>query len=180
MNFPNILTTLRFGLVPLFIVTFFSDSPNNVLHSAYIFIFAGFTDVLDGYIARKYNAITKWGQAMDPLADKAMQLTVLLCFTIRGIIPMWAITIIGIKELLMIGGAAFLYIQKDKIVVPSNSYGKLATILFYVAILAIVFGFSYGRELMMMVIIITAYAFVRYLMEALKQMKANKEKINLN
>ncbi|SET77745.1 CDP-diacylglycerol--glycerol-3-phosphate 3-phosphatidyltransferase [Natronincola peptidivorans] len=177
MNLPNIITVIRFFLIPIFVAVFFSPMDNNFRYSAYIFIFAGFTDALDGYIARKYNLVTKWGQVMDPLADKLMQLTVLICFTIKNIVPIWVIIIVGIKEVCLIVGGAFLYTKKEKIVIPANRYGKLATIVFYIAILSVAFGFSYGRYLVYLAIIVAAYAFVHYFRIGLKAVKEyNMEK----
>lgn len=162
MNLPNMLTTLRFALIPLFVKVFFSNLEKSLLYSVLIFLLAGVTDVLDGYIARKYNIITKWGQAMDPLADKLMQLTVIICFTLKQFIPLWVIVIYGAKELLMILGGIVLYTRKDKMVVPANSYGKIATVVFYVAILAIAFDFIYGKLLIGIAALFTLYAFIRY------------------
>ena len=61
MNLPNILTLFRMFLVPTFILVFFSDINNHIFYSIVIFLMAGFTDVLDGYIARKHDLVTKWG-----------------------------------------------------------------------------------------------------------------------
>ncbi|MDR5659393.1 CDP-alcohol phosphatidyltransferase family protein [Serpentinicella sp. ANB-PHB4] len=174
MNVPNILTSIRFGLVPIFIVVLFSSHPNNLRLSAYIFIIAGITDLLDGYIARKYNLITKWGQAMDPLADKLMQLAVLFGLTVKQLIPIWVIIILGLKELLMIFGGIILYTKGGKIVIPADKYGKAATIIFYIAILSIVFGFPYGKYLILMTVLLTLYAFTRYLLVGVNEMKKYK------
>jgi len=171
MNLPNILTTVRFILIPVFIGVFFSPLDKSLLYSIIIFIFAGVTDVLDGYIARKYDAITKWGQAMDPLADKLMQLTVLICFTLKSFIPIWIISIYGIKEIFMILGGIILYTRKDKLVISANYYGKIATVIFYVAILAIAFNSAYGKILIGAAAIVTLYAFIRYVILALQEMK---------
>jgi len=171
MNLPNILTGIRFVLIPLFIGVFFSPLEKSLTYSVIIFIIGGVTDVLDGYIARKYDAITKWGQAMDPLADKLMQLTVLICFTVKSFIPIWVITVYGIKEISMILGGIILYTRKDKLVVPANSYGKVATVIFYFAILAISFNFTYGKVLIYIAALFTLYAFMRYTILGIREIK---------
>lgn len=138
MNIPNILTISRFFLVPIYIWAFFSpDIEKNLLVSTAVFIVAGITDLLDGYIARKYNMVTKWGTALDPLADKLMQITVVICLTIGGYIPLWLPIVIIIKEGLMILGGLFLYLKGEKMVVPANRYGKLATVVFYLGVFLI-------------------------------------------
>ncbi len=136
MNIPNILTTVRLFLIPIFVIIFFSGYENSYLIAAAIFLFAGVTDVLDGYIARRYDMITNWGKLMDPLADKLMQLTVIFCLTYMGLVPLWAILIILIKELLMILGSVLLY--RREIVVGASWYGKVATVIFYLAIILII------------------------------------------
>ncbi len=176
MNIPNILTSIRFLLIPLFVLTFFSPTENYLLISSYIFIFAGITDVLDGYIARKYELITKWGQAMDPLADKMMQITVLICLTIRGILPLWVIIVVGLKESCLVVGGIFLYFKKEKVVIPANKYGKIATIVFYAAILSVIFNLSFGKPLVYLAIIITIYAFIQYALIALKTLRKHNLK----
>ncbi|SNX55062.1 CDP-alcohol phosphatidyltransferase family protein [Thermoanaerobacterium sp. RBIITD] len=83
MNIPNVLTLLRFILIPIFVYSYFYITDGNIF-AAIIFIVSGITDVLDGYIARHYNQITKMGILMDPLADKLMIITVLvLTFAVK-------------------------------------------------------------------------------------------------
>lgn len=165
MNIPNILTSIRFLFIPFFIVIFYSSIENNILYATYIFILAGITDVLDGYIARKYNMVTKWGAALDPLADKLMQITVLVCFTDKKYLPLWVIAVIGIKEILMILGALFLYYFVDKTVIPANKYGKIATVSFYIAILSIAFKVNklISYLLVSVAVVLTIIAFINYL-----------------
>ena len=93
---------------------------------------SGLTDVLDGAIARKFNLITNFGKLVDPLADKLTQISVLCTLLFKGIIPLWIVVIVLLKEASMVCGASFLY-GRD-LVVSSRWYGKAATVLFYVAI----------------------------------------------
>ena len=128
-NIPNALTIVRFILIPLIVYY--------ILTGQYIAGFitltiSGLTDILDGCIARKFNFITNFGKLIDPLADKATQIAVLASLTFKGIVSPWILMIVFIKEILMVSGASFLY-GKD-VVVYSKWYGKLATVLFYLAI----------------------------------------------
>ncbi len=142
LNIPNTLSFIRLLLVPVFAVVFFSDSPNALLWAGIIFFVAGITDIADGYIARKYNQITKLGRIIDPLADKLMQITAFVCLTIAEIIPVWVILILVAKELILVGGGA-LVLKKVKDVPPSNKYGKAASLVFYfITIAVIVFDMS--------------------------------------
>ena len=126
---PNILTIIRLLLIPIIVNLIFDG---NYLAAFIIFTISGATDVLDGFIARKFNLISNFGKLMDPLADKLTQVSVLASLVILKIIPIWILIIVILKELIMVIGASFLY-GKD-VVVYSKWYGKLATVLFYLAI----------------------------------------------
>jgi len=130
LNIPNILTIFRMFLIPVYIVAF-ALSGESKSSAAVVFIVASITDVLDGYIARKYNMSTKVGQLLDPLADKLMQLTVVISLMIADILPVWFVIILAIKECLMITGGAVLYSQKKY--VKSNIFGKLNTVILFCA-----------------------------------------------
>lgn len=130
-NIPNILTIIRFILIPFI---FISVITHHYLLAVIIFTISALTDILDGYIARKYNYITDIGKLIDPLADKLTQVSLLLALTILEILPWWILAIVFIKECVMVIAASVLYSRKD-VVVYSKWYGKLATCLFYLAII---------------------------------------------
>ena len=130
-HIPNALTILRFILIPFIVVYIVQDK----YIEAFIFLtISGLTDILDGTIARKFNFITNFGKLIDPLADKATQISILVTLSLKDIIPMWILIIVFIKEFAMISGASFLY--GKELVVSSKWFGKLSTVLFYLAIVA--------------------------------------------
>ena len=131
MNIPNLLTALRFLMIPCYIGIFCIEGEYKLM-SAAVFILASITDVLDGYIARKYNMTTKLGQLMDPLADKLMQITVIVSMVAAGIIPLWFVIAAAVKEGLMIFGSAFLMVKKTY--VQANIFGKLNTVVLFIAL----------------------------------------------
>ena len=136
-----------------------------------IFVLAGITDVLDGYIARKHKIVTEWGKLMDPLADKLMQLTALVMLTIHKIIPWVFLVIMLVKELTMVAGSIKLY-KKDNVVVSANWYGKFATVMFYVAIVVTMLFKILGMDgimskviviiLILLTLFAMIYAFIKY------------------
>ena len=128
-HIPNILTIIRFIFIPIILRAIFDG---NYILGIIFFTVSGLTDVLDGFIARKFNLVSNFGKLMDPLADKLTQISVLAALVSVKIIPVWILTIVVLKELIMVVGASFLY-GKD-VVVYSKWYGKLATVLFYLAI----------------------------------------------
>ncbi len=128
-NVPNVLTMIRAALIPVFLVLYYL--PERYLALG-VFLLASFTDMLDGYIARKYNLITNFGKLMDPLADKLMVISVLMVQTIGGILPPAAVIIVVLKEIIMVLGG--VYMLKKGIVVYSEPVGKAAQFLFIAAI----------------------------------------------
>jgi CDP-diacylglycerol--glycerol-3-phosphate 3-phosphatidyltransferase len=131
-NIPNALTLIRLIIVPFLGYFIYSEKYTIAI---ILFAFGGLTDVLDGYIARKYGLITKWGKFFDPLADKLMQITALVFLVLHKFIPIVVLVIVVIKEALMLAGGIAVY-KKGKTVIGANWYGKLATVIFYFAILA--------------------------------------------
>ena len=128
-HIPNILTVLRFFLIPF--TVYFLVNDQFILAIAFLTL-SGFTDILDGAIARKFNLITNFGKLIDPLADKITQLSLLGTLVVKNIIPLWILVIVLVKEAAMVAGASFLY--GKELVVSSKWYGKAATVLFYFAI----------------------------------------------
>lgn len=137
LNVPNALTILRILLVPFFAWQYLRG---NQVAALVIFLIVQLTDLLDGMIARKYHLITSFGKLMDPLADKLMLISVLICFTITGKLPLWVLLVIAAKELLLIIGGA--YALKKHLVVQSQFLGKLATVLFAGMVVAVLLSLS--------------------------------------
>ena len=128
---PNILTVIRFIFIPFIVIAL---SLNNYILALVLFTVSSLSDVLDGFIARKFNAITDFGKLMDPLADKLTQISTLITLYIKKIIPIWIVLIVIAKELVLISGASFLY--GKQLVVSSKWYGKLSTVLLYLAVVS--------------------------------------------
>ena len=162
-NVPNILTIVRFILIP-FIIYFAIH--NDYVTTVIILIISGITDVLDGYIARKFDFITDFGKLMDPLADKMTQLATLIVLVIQAVIPFWIVAVVIFKEFIMVAGASFLY--GKELVVSSRWWGKLATVLFYIAIFASLliryFGLNYTFDLYIyyVAVILTVFSLGMY------------------
>ena len=123
MSIPNLLSLLRLVLVPVFAVVFFQPAPDAHRWAVLIYLTAFLTDVADGWIARHFNQITKLGRILDPLADKLMTFTVIICITADGIIPLWAVVVFFLKELTMAIGGYLMY-QKLGDVISSNCWAR--------------------------------------------------------
>ncbi len=176
-NIPNILTMLRFVLIPF--ILYFLSIDNYILTFVFLTL-SGITDVLDGFIARKFNFITDFGKLIDPLADKATQLLTLAALVLKNIIPLWILGLLVLKEFIMIAGASFLY--GKELVVSSKWYGKLATVLIYVAIVCSLvikqfsLPFKFDTYIYYLAIISTIFSLIMYIKAFFMQgyLKKNK------
>lgn len=180
LNLPNLLTILRMLMIPVFAKMYYSDMQ---AASMLVFLLASATDVLDGYLARKWNQITSFGKLMDPLADKLMTLTMIFCLMDTGYLPVWVLCVLVAKELMMvIGGLALLGgVKGQKIVVMANWAGKTATALLISAI-ALVFPWhswdiirTIGEVLMYIAVGFSLFAMVNYASGYVKKLTGKKE-----
>ena len=103
MNLPNKITVARFGLTMIFVAVLSVDFPLSASFALILFVVASITDFLDGYIARKYNLITKFGKLMDPLVDKILVAAAFVLLTAGGHIPAWMVVTILAREFLVTG-----------------------------------------------------------------------------
>lgn len=128
MNLPNKLTILRVILIPIFIVFLLIPAiPYHNYIALAIFIIASLTDMLDGMIARKYNLITNFGKFMDPLADKLLVCSALICLVELNKIPSWMAVIIIAREFIISG---FRLVASDNgVVIAASFWGKIKTVV---------------------------------------------------
>jgi len=129
MNLPNKLTTLRVIMIPFFV--FFLLWQNGENHTfrmiaLALFIIASLTDLLDGKIARKYNLVTDFGKFMDPLADKLLVCSAMICLIEKGQLAAWIVIIIIAREFIISG---FRLVAADNgIVIAASYWGKFKTV----------------------------------------------------
>lgn len=179
---PNALTIIRFLLIPIIVISIFNG---DYIIAFIFFTVSGITDIADGFIARKFNLISNFGKLMDPLADKLTQIATIASLTLKDIIPIWILAIVLLKELIMIAGASFLY-GKD-VVVYSKWYGKLATVLFYVAIVCSLLINQFNLPaiwsnldlwLFYLALFTTVFSLVMYVKDVYKKGFIDKEDLN--
>ena len=106
MNLPNKLTVLRVLLIPFFVAALLWEHGENQTMrwaAVLIFVVASLTDLLDGKIARKYNMVTNFGKFMDPLADKLLVCSALICLIELGQLPAWMVIVIISREFIISG-----------------------------------------------------------------------------
>lgn len=178
-NIPNILSVFRIMLVFVFVYVFFLDYPANLIPALIVFLTAGLTDVIDGYLARRFNWITDVGKLLDPFADKLMQCTVLVCLSLKGLIPIWLPVCYVAKELAMVIGSFFL-LRRHSVVTSSKWFGKAAVCVFYASIFALMIAPAYfeantvARDIVSAIMLSSAVAaivsyFVEYFIRRIKK-----------
>ena len=140
MNLPNKLTILRVIMIPFFVAALLYDggANQNMRYVAALFIIASLTDMLDGKIARKYNLVTNFGKFMDPLADKLLVCSALICMIELRELPAWMVIIIISREFIISG---FRLVASDNGVVIAASYwGKFKTTFQMIGVVLLIFN----------------------------------------
>lgn len=138
MNLPNKLTILRVLMIPFFLFFMLTDVGGEAGRyiALVIFCFASFTDFLDGYIARKHNLVTNFGKFMDPLADKLLVCSAIICFIELGKIPALVVIIIIAREFIISG---FRLVASDNgVVIAASNWGKFKTVSQMVMIILLI------------------------------------------
>lgn len=144
MNLPNKLTIFRVILIPffVFVLLFNPDSMTFRLIAEAIFVVASLTDMLDGKIARKYNLVTNFGKFMDPLADKLLVCSAMICLIETKQLPAWIVIIIVAREFIISGFR--LIAAENGIVIAANMWGKLKTVSQMIMIIILIANFDFA------------------------------------
>lgn len=175
MNLPNKLTIFRCFLIIPFVVLFLSGYD---LIATIIFVVASFTDFLDGNIARKYNLVTNFGKFMDPLADKLLVCSALICLVEMGRLEAWIVLIIIAREFIISG---FRLVASDNGVVIAASYwGKFKTVFQMVMVVVLMLNFQnnimiiIGEVLVWISLALTVISLVDYVVKNIDVLKDQK------
>jgi CDP-diacylglycerol--glycerol-3-phosphate 3-phosphatidyltransferase len=172
MNLPNKLTLLRIIMIPFFVVCMLlkPDSFSMRIAADIIFIAASFTDMLDGKIARKYNLITDFGKFMDPLADKLLVCSALICLLSVGQLSAWVVIVIISREFIISG---FRLIASDNgIVIAASYWGKAKTVSQMLMIIYLIFtgtikdnsgAYIFGQVMIYVSVVLTVVSLIDYL-----------------
>ena len=180
MNLPNKLTILRVILIPFFV--FFLLAPYFEGYGNYIalviFIVASLTDFLDGKIARKYNLVTNFGKFMDPLADKLLVCSALICLIALDRIPAWIVIVIISREFIISG---FRLVASDNGGVIAASYwGKFKTTFQMLMVIVLILNFDncyfqlLGTVLTYIALVLTVVSLIDYLWKNRAVLKEQK------
>lgn len=155
MNLPNKLTVMRVILIPFFVAVLLYDNGSSQtmrIVANVIFIVASLTDLFDGKIARKYNLVTNFGKFMDPLADKLLVCSALICLIQLGQLPAWVVIIIISREFIISG---FRLVAADNgIVIAASYWGKFKTTFQMIAVILMIFNIPALATVTMIMLVI--------------------------
>ena len=171
MNLPNKLTIIRILMVPVFVLFLLTELGGrfNNLITLVLFVTASLTDLLDGYLARKDNLVTNFGKFMDPLADKLLVCSALICFVATKQLPAWMVIVIIAREFIISG---FRLIASDEGVVIAASYwGKVKTTVQIIMIIALIIEFPYALIIAWIAVILTVVSLVDYIVKNIQVIK---------
>lgn len=138
LTVSNVLSIIRFILI---VPTAYYLWNDNIVNAGLFFTLALITDFFDGYLARKWNQITELGKVIDPLADKTLLFVIVLILVIKGVVPIWFIILVALRDIaILIGGLVFKNIADQ--VPASNFPGKIAFAFTGIVILTSLIGFN--------------------------------------
>ena len=178
MNTPNKLTIARVIMIPFFVAFLMYDLVGSAGKwvALAIFIIASLTDTLDGYLARKYHLVTNFGKFMDPLADKLLVCSALICFTATGQLAAWITIIIIAREFIISG---FRLIAADNgIVIAASYWGKFKTVSQMILIILMIMDLPY-RAFQMLIQIFVVIAVVLTVVSLVDYIRKNKSVLSM-
>lgn len=168
MNLPNKLTVLRVCMVPIFVIFMLWENLGTTGRyiAALIFILASMTDWLDGYLARKNNLVTDFGKFMDPIADKLLVCSAMICLVEQGMLASWMVIVIIGREFIISG---FRLVASDKGTVIAASYwGKFKTVFQMIMVIMLILNLggvwnTIAQVITWIALILTVVSLVDYL-----------------
>ncbi len=185
MNFPTQLTVLRIILTPVFLLLLFTEGFQFKVYSFLIFIIASLTDWYDGYFAKKLGIVSKFGKFLDPLADKILVSSAFIAFYILGYVKLWIVIVVVVRDFLITGLRSYALFTTRPVVTSglarAKTFLQMASVyvIFVVfmlkdyailsgkkiAILNLVEQLNLIDTLLIIVVILTLYTGLRYLIE---------------
>jgi CDP-diacylglycerol--glycerol-3-phosphate 3-phosphatidyltransferase len=180
LNLPNAITMLRIGIIPVLFFLLLSPDSTGSLVIACIFVIAALTDLLDGYIARRYQIVTTMGKFLDPIADKLVVNTAMILMIPIGRIPAWIVAIIIIRDFTVDGIRTIA--SSEGIIIGSSRLAKQKTLCQVVAVTALMIHYPFlgadahlvGIAILYLALFLTLYSGLDYLMKFFKEILNKK------
>lgn len=169
MNLASALTLTRIFLVPVFLTLLLENVPYGAYWATVVFILAAITDGLDGYAARVRKEVTKFGQMMDPIADKLLVSSAIIALVELDQVSAWvAVLIIG-REFAVSG--LRMLVASDGIIIPASRWGKLKTVSQVVSIAALLIQVPGAMVLLWVAVLLTVGSGIEYFLQAQRYLR---------
>jgi len=123
-SLPNLITVGRIVLVP---VVIWAITSGNMLLAFWVFVAAGISDAVDGFIAKRFNAQTEFGAYLDPLADKALLMSIYVTLSIEGLLPRWIVIAVVSRDIMIMGAVLLSWIMNKPVEIHPLVVSKLNT-----------------------------------------------------
>ncbi len=171
-NLPNSITLLRLAVIPVLFLLILSPGRILSMVIAVLFIIASITDLIDGYVARKYNIVTTMGKFLDPVADKLVVTTAMIMMIPIGRIPAWIVAVIVMRDLLVDGLRSIA--SADGLVINASRLGKQKTLCQIIAVSALLIHYdtvfsldahAVGIVVLYFALVLTVWSGVDYFMK---------------
>ncbi|MBN1614329.1 MAG: CDP-diacylglycerol--glycerol-3-phosphate 3-phosphatidyltransferase [Deltaproteobacteria bacterium] len=171
LNLPNTITMMRIGVIPVLFFLLLSPGPTGSLIIAALFILAALTDLLDGYIARRYQIVTKMGKLLDPIADKIIVNSAMILMIPIGRVPAWIVVITIIRDIAVDGIRSIA--SSEGIVIQASPLGKKKTLCQIVAVSALMIHYPLfgadahvvGTVILYIALVLTVYSGFDYFLK---------------
>lgn len=181
LNLPNKLTLSRIAVVPLILVCIAYETKLSCLAAGILFALAGVTDLIDGWLARRKNLVTRLGKLLDPLADKVLVCSVLIMLVQMSWIPGWVAIVIICRDIMVTGLRAVA--ADEGVVIAADRYGKLKTVLQMVALEPLILHFSWlnlpladaGKFLLYIALALTVFSGCNYFQTFFRHWRKNMQ-----
>jgi CDP-diacylglycerol--glycerol-3-phosphate 3-phosphatidyltransferase len=159
---PNVISLVRLALILPILLLLLDRSSTSDIAAVVLFLLAVLSDVVDGQLARRWNSVSEWGKALDPIADKLMTAAVVVTLTRLGRFPEWAAWVIVLRDAAILLGAAIVS-KRLKSVVSSNKLGKLPAPFLAASIIFHIFEVTYVDRITLYLALVTmAVAAISY------------------
>lgn len=164
MNLATALTLSRIFLVPVFLTLLLENVPHGAYWATVVFVLAAITDGLDGYAARARKEVTKFGQLMDPVADKLLVSSAIIALVELGQVSAWVAVLILGREFAVSG--LRMLVAVEGVIIPASRWGKLKTVSQVVAIAALLTQMPGANVLLWLAVLLTVWSGVHYFLKA--------------
>ena len=180
MTLPNKITTIRIILLPFFIISVvkFSSDKNLYRYLALgIFCLAGFSDFLDGYLARRLNQETEVGRILDVVADKILLISSFITLSLLDnfMLPFWVTFIVIIRDIAVIAGVIFIYLKYNKLYIFPSILGKISITWEMLTIISVLLLFKYSYIIWNITILLVIASGLNYLRDSVRTFRGKRQ-----